>query len=255
MLNKDETIENKSSNRGLDLDALEHLGARRRALIVDDEADTVDLVKSVLMNAGMDVTGAFSGNTAVEKTVHIEPDIILLDLMMPEMDGWETFLRLKKITRAPIVFLSARNLKEDVVKGLRFGVDDYITKPFHPAELAARVETLIKRNRTEPVTINYSFPKIDLEIDVETREVTIRGKTADLTPKEMAVLTLLARHPSKWVSNRVIAMGVWGGDSQRILKRIKYLIFLLRRVLEEDPANPRLIISRESLGYKLVINE
>jgi two-component system, OmpR family, response regulator RegX3 len=251
MFSPDALIESPVSFRGLDLDALEQIGSRQRALIIDDEGETINLIKTVLMNAGMDVTGADSGKSALEKIPFVDPDIILLDLMMPDMDGWETFLRLKKVTQAPIIFLTAKNLKEDVVKGLRFGVDDYISKPFHPAELIARIHTLMKRNHSDAQSLTFNFPTIDLKIDLETREATIRGKSVYLPPKEMNVLTVLAKNPGKWVSNRAIAMGVWGDDSLRVVKRIKYLIFLLRREMEDDPANPTLILSRESLGYKL----
>lgn len=253
MLNTKSLIENPKIFSGLDLDALENTGSRHKALIVDDEGDTVHLLKSVLMNAGMDVTGAATGENALEKAPRVWPDIILLDLMMPDMDGWETFSRLRKITKAPIVFISAKNQKEDVVKGLQFGADDYISKPFHPAELVARVNTIIQRNHIEKPAISFDFPKINLHIDLETREAIIREKSVYIPAKELNVLTVLAKNPSKWVTNRTIALEVWGDDSAKVIKRIKYLIFLLRRELEVDSSNPRLILSRESLGYKLDI--
>ncbi len=132
---------------GLDLDRLDPSTPRRRVMIVDDEPETVGLLKYILSNAGIDVAGADSGKSAIDKVSRIWPDLILLDLMMPEMDGMETFANIRKLTPAPVVIVSAKNQKEDIVKGLQMGADDYITKPFHPAELVARVNTVVNRSR------------------------------------------------------------------------------------------------------------
>jgi len=237
--------------KGIDLDALGVGAPRKRVMIVDDEPESVDLMKLILSGAGMDVAGAASGKAALDKCPRIWPDVILLDLMMPEMDGFETYRQLKRITPAPVVMVSARTQKDDVVQGLQFGADDYITKPYHPAELVARVRNIMQRAPAARVKSNYLFPAIEFELDLDTRDVTVRGQTSALPKREFQVLSILARNAPQWVSHRVIATEVWGEDNANARKRIKYLVFLLRRVVEEIPSQPKLIVNREGLGYKL----
>jgi len=213
------------------------------------------MMKYVLMEAGMDVVGANSGLDAIEKCPHAQPDVILLDLMMPEMDGFETFRFLRNITNAPVLIVSAKSQKEDVVDGLKFGADDYLTKPFYPAELVARINTVVKRSRyVEPIAV-YSFPNLELSIDIESREVKLRGASFLLPRVEFEVLYTLAKFAPKLVTKEVIAHEVWGEDSDKIQKRIKYFVHILRRKLEADPHSPRMIISREGLGYRLASDE
>ncbi|MHC1783469.1 MAG: response regulator transcription factor [Anaerolineaceae bacterium] len=247
------SFETTQSSHSPNLDALDQTKSRQRVLIIDDEEETVNLIKTVLMMAGMDVVCAESGEIALAKVDLTEPDVILLDLMMPQMDGWETFVHLKRITPAPIIFLTARDIKEDVVRFLRLGVDDYISKPFHPAELVYRILTLIVRNSPKTPDAVFYFPEIDLKINLETREISIRGISRFVPPKAMRILTVLARNPSRWVSNQTIAAEVWGDDSPKTVRRIKNLIYLLRRMLEDDRLHPRLILSRESLDYRLEV--
>lgn len=240
---------------GIDLDLAQEAHKRLTALIIDDEPDTVRMMKLVLMQAGMDVVGANSGLDAIEKCPHTQPDVILLDLMMPEMDGFETFRFLRNITNAPVLIVSAKTQKEDIVDGLKFGADDYLTKPFYPAELVARINTVVKRSRyVEPIAV-YSFPNLQLSIDIESREVKLRGESFLLPRVEFEVLQVLARFAPKLVTKEVIAHEVWGEDSDKIQKRIKYFIHILRRKLEADPHSPRMIISREGLGYRLATDD
>ena len=243
-----------TTGKGIDLDYLDGPNPRKRALIVDDEGEFVNLLKFILTNAGLDVTGAPSGSMALEKVPRIWPDIILLDLMMPEMDGMETFKRIRKVTTAPVIIVSAKNQKEDVVAGLQSGVDDYVTKPFHPAELVARINTVISHHPTEKPKSVYTFPEVDLSLNLETRDITIRGNTFSLPSREFHILMALAKRASRWVSHESLAREVWGMDDIRTTRRIKYLIFLLRQKLEEQPSRPKLILSREGLGYKLAAN-
>jgi DNA-binding response OmpR family regulator len=134
------------NSQGLDLDDVMQESPRKRVLIIDDEIESTTLMKLVLMSAGLDVVGAASGEESMGKASEIKPDVILLDLMMPSMDGWQTFENLRKITDAPIVFVSAKTDKFDIVRGLELGADDYVTKPFHPSELIARVQKVINRS-------------------------------------------------------------------------------------------------------------
>ena len=236
---------------GIDLDLVKESHKRLTAMIVDDEPETIRMMKYILMKAGMDVVGANSGLNAIDICPHTQPDVILLDLMMPEMDGYETFRFLRNITNAPVLIVSAKTQKEDIVEGLTFGADDYLTKPFFPAELVARINTVVKRSKyIKPITA-YSFPNLRLTIDIESREVTLRGETFLLPRVEFKVLTVLAKFAPKLVTKEVIAHEVWGEDSDKIKKRIKYFVHIIRQKLEIDPHAPRMIISREGLGYRL----
>ncbi len=241
-------------NKGLDLDTIENTIPHKRAMIVDDEPDTVEMVKLILTNAGIDVISAPNGKVALEKCLRLSPDIILLDIMMPEMDGFETFERLRKFTETPVIFFTAKSQKEDLVKGLQIGADDYITKPYHPAELVARVNNTFRHYDGKQAVNGYYFPNLGLKISIDTREVTIHNQTIPLTSRELALLSILARNSNNWVTHQSIGEEIWGEDDEKSRKRIKYLIFLLRRKLEKNPSKPMLILSRDGLGYKLVAN-
>ena len=241
------------AKKGIDLDMFTVKPSAQRALIVDDDPDTVDLIKIIFRNAGMDVVGAFSGNEALKKCADLQPNVILLDLMMPGMDGWETFKGLRKMTDAPVIVVSADTKKEHVVEGLYLGFDDYVTKPFFPPELIARVHTVLRRiKNSQPVKARV-FPEIGLSLDIETNDVTLNNKPVQLTPREFAVLAVLANKAPRMVRYEEIAEAIWDDDNFKIRNRIKYLIYLLRQKMEQDPNDPRLILNREGLGYQLNI--
>jgi DNA-binding response OmpR family regulator len=243
------------SNKGLDLDTIQSRTSARRALIIDDDPDTVDLIKIIFRNAGMDVVGAFSGKEAIQKCSDSHPTVILLDLMMPEMDGWETYHSLRKMTDVPVIVVSADTKKENVVRGLNLGFDDYVTKPFFPPELVARVNTVLRRaSGTAPITKRV-YPEIELTIDFETHELSLRGKEVHLSSREFALLEVLAIKAPRLVRYEEIATKIWGDDNIKIRNRIKYLIYLLRQKVEEDPNDPQLVLNREGLGYQLAVGE
>jgi DNA-binding response OmpR family regulator len=247
--------DNSAGHKGFDLDAIKVGPGSRRALIVDDDPDTVDLIKIVFRNAGMDVIGAFNGNEALEKCTHHKPSVILLDLMMPGMDGWETYDRLRKVTNVPVIVVSADGKKENIVKGLNLGFDDYVTKPFFPPELVARVNTVLRRSTktiTPPLQV---FSEIGLRIDFEVHDVELKGKKIHLSSREFAILEVLAKKAPRMARYEEIAKEVWGADSLKIRNRMKYLVYLLRQKMEQDPENPQLILNRESLGYQLNTGE
>lgn len=246
-----DSINQKVQNKGLDLDSMEMAVPHKRAMIVDDEPDTVEMVKLILTNAGIDVISAQSGKVALDKCLRMSPDVILLDIMMPEMDGFETYERLRKITQTPVIFFTARTQKEELVKGLQIGADDYITKPYHPAELVARVHNTFRRASSQAPVNSYFFPNIGLKINIDTREVMFHDQTIPLTSRELALLSILARSSKNWVTHETIGKEIWGEDDEKTRKRIKYLIFLLRRKMEKNPSKPVLILSRDGLGYKL----
>lgn len=236
---------------GLDLDMVQQLGDQRVVLVVEDDPDTLNLLKLTLRRTGMNVVGATDGKQAIRKWMEVHPNIVLLDLMMPEMDGWETLSQLRAVTSAPIIILSALSQKDNIVRGLNEGADDYVTKPFQSSEVVARMEAALRRAGAAEQSSKLIFPEHELAIDLETRQVNLKGKNIELTPREFAVLAVLAsRHP-KPVHYETIAEEVWGKDSDKIRERIKWIVYLLRQKIEADPSKPTLIINKVRYGYQL----
>lgn len=240
--------------KGVDLDQLESEIHHKLVLVIDDEVDTVSLIKQVLMNSGIDVLSATCGTEAIKRLSQSAPDAILLDLMLPDMDGMSLYGEIRKISNAPVLVVSALADTDDIVRALHQGADDFVTKPFHPSELVARIIRVTAQRGQIHRSQIFKFPANGLEIDSNTREVTLDGRVTVLPSREFGVLAALARRPGKWVDLATIAFDVWNDPNIHVQSRVKYLIFLLRSQLEKDPGNPRLIISREGLGYKLAVS-
>jgi DNA-binding response OmpR family regulator len=248
-----ETVVSPEEQTGLDLDKIAESPARQRVMIVDDDSDTVFLLKEILRRNGYDVVGALSGREALRKCSEFSPDVVLLDLMMPEMDGWETYRQMRQMTTAPVIVVTAKSHKEDVVFGLNSGIDDYITKPFYNAEVIARVGVVLRRYRSPKQAQRLAFPEVGLVLDLKEQEVSLHGRPCHLSGREFQVLAVLARSAGEVVRHSVIAKEVWGNDTPEVRKQIKYLIYLLRRKLEVDPGRPTMILNSGGVGYKLLI--
>lgn len=240
-----------ASEKGMDLDAFYQKPQRPRIMIVDDDPDTVQLLKEILRNEGFDVYGATSRDEALRKSAEIPPNLVLLDLMMPDYDGWDTFDHLRSVTNAPVIVISAKDSKDDIVHGLQLGIDDYLTKPFFNAEVVARIRTVLRRASSSETTDRLAFPNVELVIDRANQEVYYHDTLVHLSRREFAILACLAGHAPRSVSNETIAREVWGEDSPEARKRIKYLIYLLRKKLESKPSEPTLILNNEAYGYRL----
>ena len=249
MTEKDTTT--RTNAPGLDLDMVQEMDNQRVVLVVEDDPDTLNLLKLTLRRAGMNVVGATDGKQAIRKWMDVNPNIVLLDLMMPEMDGWETLSQLRTVTDAPIIILSALSQKENVVRGLNEGADDYVSKPFQSDEVIARVEAALRRSGTQGPVSKLLFTEHDLSIDLDTRQVVFAGQEIELTPREFAVLKVLAQSHPKPVAYQTIAEQVWGEDSEKIRERIKWIVYLLRQKIEKDPSNPELIVNKVRFGYQL----
>ena len=246
-------LETPEANIGIDLDQIESVH-RQRVMVVEDEIDTIFLLKQIFRIAGFNVVSAMDGEEALKKIAKYEPDMVLLDIMMPDMDGWETLKYIRQMTEVPVMFVSALGRKQDVVRGLRAGVDDYVTKPFHSEELIERVRAVLRRTQKPKEISRFVFPQVDLIIDQMNQEVIFGEHTISLTQREFAVLTVLAKHAPAIVSYETIASEVWGEDetnSANARKRTKYLVYLLRQKFNKvDPEN-KLIVNVDRLGYKL----
>lgn len=239
----------KTAEVGVDLDRMSE--ERPRLLIVEDDLDTTYLLKHILRVGGYNVLSASSGKEALRKTAEVKPNLVLLDLMMSEMDGWETLVHLRKMSDVPVIIISALGAKEDVVKGLHEGVDDYITKPFYNAEVVARVKAVLRRTSNPADITCLVYPAVQLSIDLVNQEVTYKDKVIELTPKEFAVLASLAKAAPSVVTYQTIAMNVWGIDSEETYRRIKYLVYLLRQKFYTIHPDNDLLINVDRLGYKL----
>lgn len=248
---KDARSERAFSEKGIDLDSLYGRPKRSRILIVDDDPDTIQLLKEILRSEGFDVYGATHRDEALRKIAEIPPNLILLDLMMPDYDGWNTYDQMRKITNAPVIVISAKDAKDEIVHGLQIGVDDYLTKPFFNAEVVARIRTVLRRSSTTESTDRLVFPEIDMVVDRANQEVFFHDKQIHLSRREFAILACLAGHAPRSVNNEVIAREVWGEDSPEARKRIKYLIYLLRKKIETRPSEPVFILNNEAYGYRL----
>ncbi len=228
---------------------------QQRALIVDDDPDTVNLLRIIVRSAGLEVDSAYNGLEALQKCVDVQPHIILLDLMMPGMDGWETYRSLRKLTDAPVIVISAMSRKDQVIRGLQMGFDDYLVKPFIAQELIARIESVLRRSLLSkpPITVQV-FPNLDFSIDYQTCEVILSGQIIPLSLKEFTILSLLAKNSPKVVNYAELSREIWGEIRPQYLSSIRHIIASLRRKLEKDPSNPKFIVNVKNIGYKFDIH-
>ncbi|MDI6715578.1 MAG: response regulator transcription factor [Actinomycetota bacterium] len=225
--------------------------AREKILIVDDEPKILKIIKHSLQDDGFLLLEASNGVEALEVVEREYPDLMILDLMMPGMDGFEVCRRVRAKYEFPILILSAKDGEIDKVVGFNLGVDDYLTKPFSPMELALRVKAILRRTRQS------SYAKADavrsfggLEINNEARSVTVGGRTVDLTAKEFDLLWFLATHPNQAFTRSQLFNNVWGAEYLGDANTVTVLIRRLREKIEADPANPGFIKTIWGVGYK-----
>ncbi len=236
---------------GIDLDTVRDED-RARVLIIDDEPDTVTLLKLIFQREGFNVAGAVSGPEALEKLEIVQPALILLDLMMPDMDGWATFERLRQVTEAPVIVISALGQSEHIVRALKMGVDDYVTKPFNNAEVIARSQALLRRTGEVKEIKRMVFPAIEMVLDLDTQEAFYRGHRIQLTGKMFEVMLILAKSAPRVVSYDDITTEIWGETGAGVRNRLKYLIYLLRQEFDAADGGKGIIKNVDRLGYKLL---
>ena len=239
------------TGNGVDLDNLQQK-ERKTVLVIDDEPDTVTLIKHIFISSGFNVAGANGGKEALAKFAEVNPSIVLLDLLMPEMNGMQTLEEIRKISDIPVIILSAVDRKDEIVKMLHAGTDDYVTKPFNTDEIVARVNTVLRRAEKQSIVSALSFPDVNLTIDLKTYEVTYHGKKIQLTGKMFEVLAILARNAPKVVNYNDIAEEVWGENSISVRNRLKYLVYLLRKEFLDIDDKQEIIQNIDRLGYKLI---
>ena len=222
-----------------------------KLLIIDDDDGLRLLLRTTLEPKGYEVATAGSGLEGLRLLYQEQPDLVLLDVMMPEMSGWETLERIRQVSTVPVIMLTAIDGVPNRVRGLTRGADDYVVKPFHHDELAARIEALLRRSHTpaeEPDEV-LRFDSGALVIDALSRRVTVRGEEVRLTPTEYRFLLYLAHNAGRVLTYSQILDNVWGADYEGGDKNVKVYAVYLRRKIEADPQEPRYVLSEWGVGY------
>jgi len=229
---------------------------KKNILIVDDDPAILRLLNTNLKARGYEVITATDGEESLEAVQRDFVDLIILDLMMPKVDGVEVVRRIREWSDVPIIILSARGDENDKVKCLELGADDYLTKPFGIAELMARIKTAF-RHRGDPTVApaQSHFVCDGLEINFAKRRVTVNGKEVTLTPTEYALLQHLAVHSDKVLTHTMLLQSVWGSEYSSEKEYLRVFVGRLRRKLELDPKNPKFIQTIPGVGYHLATGE
>ena len=226
---------------------------RSRILVVDDDATVADVVARYLAHDGYEVETVADGRVALERALAAPPDLVVLDLMLPGMDGLDVCRRLRALAPVPIVILTARGQEADRIVGLELGADDYVSKPFSPKELVARVRAVLRRARgplaATPTTGPLALADGDLEVDVAARQARLAGAVVALTARELELLVFLMRHPGQAFRREELLEQVWGyryGDTSTVTVHVRRL----REKVEPDPSSPTRIGTVWGIGYR-----
>lgn len=219
-------------------------------LLVDDEVAIQRAMAPMLRSRGYGVTVAGSGREALQAAERERPDLIILDLGLPDMDGTEVCRQLRERSETPILILSARGAEQDKVAALDQGADDYVTKPFGPEELMARVRAALRRSLGREETLHGQLQRADLTIDFDRHRVCRGDVDIRLTPKEFELLTLLVTHAGRVLTHRTILKAIWGEHSADQPEHLRVLMGQLRKKIEPDPAQPRYLLTEPWIGYR-----
>jgi two-component system KDP operon response regulator KdpE len=223
--------------------------ASARILIVDDEPSILATMAPLLRGRGYEVSTATTGHAALDAVDRQAPQLVILDLGLPDLDGIEVCRRIREGRATPILVLSARGAERDKVSALDAGADDYVTKPFSAEELLARVRAALRRADGAPAPAGR-IHRGDLVIDVDRRRVLRGSEEIRLTPKEFELLVFFAQHPGRVLTHRTILKTIWGPNAVDQPEHLRVLVNALRRKLERDPAKPRYITTEPWVGYR-----
>jgi two-component system, OmpR family, KDP operon response regulator KdpE len=221
----------------------------RRVLIVDDDSTLRETVTMVLDPQGYRTQTAATGKDGLHQAREYAPDLLLLDVNLPDMDGFDVVRELRRFSNVPVLMLTGRTGSTDIVSGLDSGADDYLTKPFKADELLARVRALLRRVPSVDQPISVADDQV--EIDTKTRVVRVRGEQVDLTPTEYQLLLLLAQHPGEVLDHQTLLQRVWGDEYVSDTAYLKVYIWHLRRKLEQNPHDPKIVMTEWGVGYRL----
>lgn len=232
---------------------MENPSHRRKVLVVDDEPRMIHFIRLNLEHDGFEVYEAESGSEALEQLRDQMPDMILLDVMMPGLDGFETLRLIREISTVPVIMLTAKGEEEDRVRGLELGADDYITKPFSPRELVSRVRAVLRRTEM-PAQPVHDVIEVDdrLKIDFDRREVWVEGELVKLRPTEYRLLYHLVKNAGWVVPHEQLLAKVWGYEYRDETHYLRLYVNYLRQKLEQNPSDPQYILTERGVGYRFV---
>lgn len=226
---------------------------RRRILVVDDEERMVRFIRMNLEHDGFEVSEAFNGKEAIHKIREVTPDLILLDVMMPDIDGFDVLETVREVSNVPVIMLTAKGEEDDRVRGLELGADDYVTKPFSPRELVSRVKAVLRRTEGASGSM-HGLIEVDerLKIDFDRREIWLEGKLVKLRPTEYRMLYHLVQNAGWVVTHDQLLTKVWGYEYRDEPHYVRLYINYLRQKLEANPSEPKYILTERGVGYRFV---
>ncbi len=228
------------------------MSKRSTILAVDDEPHVLRLLKANLESSGYKVLTAQNGEEAVEAVARESPDLVILDLMLPKMDGYAVCRRIREFSAVPVIILTARSAEVDLVHGFEVGADDYLTKPFSVTELLMRVQAVLRRSKwPEEIITRQSFKAGPIQIDFAQHRVLAGGQEVKLTPTEYRLLTYLAAHANRVITHRELLRAVWGPEYGEESEYLRVYMRYLRQKLEPDPSAPRYLLTQPGAGYML----
>jgi two-component system KDP operon response regulator KdpE len=221
----------------------------RKILVIDDDQTLREMFSDHLRMLGYETVTAADGSTGLRLATEQPFDLVVLDVMMPGMDGWAVCEELRKTSRTPIIMLTAKSDEIDKLRGFRLGVDDYVTKPFSFAELAARIGAVLNRTTSTPMA-QAVVTSGNLTISFDQQRVTVDGNPIDLTPTEYRLLETLARQANHTIPAEQLVMVVWGSAYAGEVEQVKHYIWTLRKKIEADPGDPRHVLTERGFGYR-----
>ena len=221
-----------------------------KILLIEDDVGLAEFMQYQMQREGYDVRTAHHGEEGLRLAQQWQPHLVVLDIMLPEMDGWAVCQRLRETSNVPVIFTTALGAERDVVRGLEMGADDYLIKPFGPKELIARIQAVLRRH-AQPHPRSRVYQNGRLIVDVDRREVKVDGATVTLTPIEYKLLAYLVENEDKVLSHETLLSHVWGQEYAQDRRSLKLYIWYLRQKIEVDPARPRLIVTERGVGYRL----
>jgi two-component system, OmpR family, KDP operon response regulator KdpE len=224
---------------------------KERVLFIDDDPDLLDLAQTWLRNAGYDACTAKDGSEGLKQLYCYRPDLVLLDIGMPRMDGWEVCRRIREMCELPIIMVSVNGQKSDLVKAFNLGVDDYVTKPIHFPELVARVQAVLRRHSADAKQDEKAvFHNEEIDLEWRSRQVWVRGQRVTLSPTEFRLLSCLIENRGWVVTHEELLRKVWGPNYLGDRNYVKLYVRYLREKIESEPSNPKWILTERGVGYR-----
>ncbi|MDR0125663.1 MULTISPECIES: response regulator transcription factor [Bacillus] len=228
-----------------------------KVLIIDDEKEILELIHTVLTREGIDqVLTASTARDGLSLFHQEQPDLVILDIMLPDGEGYDICKQIRDVSHVPIIFLSAKGEESDKIVGLAIGGDDYITKPFSPKEVAYRVKAQLRRSSyVQPSQAEPVIKKGPFELNEQQAELTKNGAAIELTPKELMLMTYFLQHPNRVISKETLYQTVWGEDFFGSDNTVMVHIRRLREKIEHSPSTPEFLVTVKGLGYKFVVKD